>query len=406
MRAEEFVTETWGVEKFAIPLPIGDYLAGGSDEFAPPGNYQSAEDLHDEVYDQIDAGVEPQVVTVDPRTLLATQDWLSNAGGDDPLFDEYPDRPVVYQKAGKLYILDGHHRSTRAWKAGRPIAVYLFSDQQQQDLDESAGTYREIEFVCTNPDFCDATDPEQQRQLYQQLKKIPGVIPVYQDQSDYSAGQFSLAAIYQTTAQQRQIKAAARALGVAVDLARTVDDDYVDRAVRGELEGQITENSANNQSWKSQVVDAIKTALPIAQEIWFHGSRATGKHRRNSDTDILVVVPDDVVGDDYLRVVRTLQKVSTQFDNYDIQPTKAGHNIHLVAQEEGQLLWSDQQGVTENFADGKVKGKSRPGRVKRAGASCNGSVTDLRARAKKASGEKAKMYHWCANMKSGRNKNK
>lgn len=58
----------------------------------------------------------------------------------------------------------------------------------------------------------------------------------------------------------------------------------------------------------------------------------------------------------------------------------------------------------ENFADGKVKGKSRPGRVKRAGASCSGSVTDLRKRAKNASGEKAKMYHWCANMKSGRNK--
>jgi hypothetical protein len=58
----------------------------------------------------------------------------------------------------------------------------------------------------------------------------------------------------------------------------------------------------------------------------------------------------------------------------------------------------------ENFADGRVKGKSRPGRVKRSGASCNGSVTDLRARAKRASGEKAKMYHWCANMKSGRKK--
>jgi GNAT superfamily N-acetyltransferase len=62
--------------------------------------------------------------------------------------------------------------------------------------------------------------------------------------------------------------------------------------------------------------------------------------------------------------------------------------------------------LSENFADGKVKGKSRPGRVKRAGASCAGSVTDLRKRAKNASGERAKMYHWCANMKSGRKKNK
>jgi len=59
---------------------------------------------------------------------------------------------------------------------------------------------------------------------------------------------------------------------------------------------------------------------------------------------------------------------------------------------------------SENFADGKKKGKSRPGRVKRSGASCNGSVTALRKRAKNASGEKAKMYHWCANMKSGKKK--
>jgi 2',3'-cyclic-nucleotide 2'-phosphodiesterase (5'-nucleotidase family) len=58
----------------------------------------------------------------------------------------------------------------------------------------------------------------------------------------------------------------------------------------------------------------------------------------------------------------------------------------------------------ENFADKKVSGKSRPGRVKRAGASCAGSVTDLRARAKKYGGEKGKMYHWCANMKSGKKK--
>ena len=68
----------------------------------------------------------------------------------------------------------------------------------------------------------------------------------------------------------------------------------------------------------------------------------------------------------------------------------------------GQQVW--EQGVAENFADGKVKGKSRPGRVKAAGASCKGSVTDLRARAKKYSGEKGKMYHWCANMKAGKKK--
>ena len=59
---------------------------------------------------------------------------------------------------------------------------------------------------------------------------------------------------------------------------------------------------------------------------------------------------------------------------------------------------------TENYADGKVKGKSRPGRVKKSGASCKGSVTELRKRAKKYGGEKGKMYHWCANMKGGKKK--
>lgn len=70
---------------------------------------------------------------------------------------------------------------------------------------------------------------------------------------------------------------------------------------------------------------------------------------------------------------------------------------------------SDESGtvtvtIKENYADGKVKGKSRPGRVKKAGASCKGSVSDLRAKAKKYGGEKGKMYHWCANMKSGKKK--
>ena len=63
-----------------------------------------------------------------------------------------------------------------------------------------------------------------------------------------------------------------------------------------------------------------------------------------------------------------------------------------------------EEPVEENFADGKKKGKSRPGRVKKSGASCNGSVTALRKRAKNASGEKAKMYHWCANMKGSKKK--
>lgn len=73
---------------------------------------------------------------------------------------------------------------------------------------------------------------------------------------------------------------------------------------------------------------------------------------------------------------------------------------NAVAQKVGAQI--EKRGYYENFADGKVKGKSRPGRVKKAGASCKGSVSSLRAKAKKYSGERGKMYHWCANMKSGK----
>ena len=80
---------------------------------------------------------------------------------------------------------------------------------------------------------------------------------------------------------------------------------------------------------------------------------------------------------------------------------KLGLRYDAVQDKESGIRPDD---VSENFADGKKKGKSRPGRVKRAGASCKGSVSDLRARARKYGGERGRMYHWCANMKGGRKK--
>ena len=84
-----------------------------------------------------------------------------------------------------------------------------------------------------------------------------------------------------------------------------------------------------------------------------------------------------------------LRNFIDEFENQDMDP---------------QPFIDELEQIDENFADGKKKGKSKPGRVKKAGASCNGSVTSLRKKAKNSSGEKSKMYHWCANMKSGRKK--
>lgn len=56
--------------------------------------------------------------------------------------------------------------------------------------------------------------------------------------------------------------------------------------------------------------------------------------------------------------------------------------------------------IGENFADGKKPG--RKGLAKRSGVNCKQSVTKLRKIAKSSSGERQRMAHWCANMKSGK----
>ena len=99
-------------------------------------------------------------------------------------------------------------------------------------------------------------------------------------------------------------------------------------------------------------------------------------------------------------IKETIRKVDGK---YVVYPKKGGkrlgtHSTKAAAEKQLTAIHLNK----ENYADGKVKGKSRPGRVKKSGASCKGSVTDLRRKAKNASGEKAKMYHWCANMKGGK----
>jgi hypothetical protein len=80
---------------------------------------------------QIAAGIEPQVATVNPAQLFATQDWLSNYGSDGALFDEYEDLPVVYIKDNRYHVLDGHHRVARAQKSGAKIQAYVFNENTQ-----------------------------------------------------------------------------------------------------------------------------------------------------------------------------------------------------------------------------------------------------------------------------------
>ena len=109
------------------------------------------------------------------------------------------------------------------------------------------------------------------------------------------------------------------------------------------------------------------------------------------DTDKQSDDADNKQNNKLKRLFRTVSKFEPEID--DVNRRLA--NLELLMRKES---------IEENFADGKKKGKSRPGRVKKSGASCSSSVTELRKKAKNASGERAKMYHWCANMKSGKKK--
>jgi hypothetical protein len=87
--------------------------------------------------------------------------------------------------------------------------------------------------------------------------------------------------------------------------------------------------------------------------------------------------------------------------NWHISPS--GKKTNMCPDDDDYEINYGKNGLAkENFADGKKPG--RKGLAKRSGVNCKASVSSLRKTAKNSSGEKRRMAHWCANMKSGRNK--
>ncbi len=113
--------------------------------------------------------------------------------------------------------------------------------------------------------------------------------------------------------------------------------------------------------------------------------------------------------DHFCEVTQDVAEVTVKTSTFDVKGlTLLDFQIAMVidrfASDVGikQMPMSGNFGMHENFADGKNPG--RKGLAKRSGVNCKQSVTQLRKVAKSSSGEKARMAHWCANMKSGKNK--
>lgn len=81
-----------------------------------------------------------------------------------------------------------------------------------------------------------------------------------------------------------------------------------------------------------------------------------------------------------------------------------GYEFEVVSGRATDIFYLKKPSVEENFADNKKPG--RKGLAKRSGVNTKASASSLRKTAKNSSGEKQRMAHWLANMKSGKAKKK
>jgi hypothetical protein len=248
---------------------------------------------------------------------------------------------VIVPHEGKLLIVDGHHRYFAHIKAGADKIRAVIADPK--DL-----TWRDDVPESVKENFAE-TDVPLGKYLYH-VTYASGLLGMLKDGHLNVQGPSGFADYFSMTA----------------------DPKYV---VSGNPEVQI-------------VIDTNKVSQMETFEKYVDDWDDSGKEDGDWESEYRV---EETIPWDYVVAVKILK-------------SKATPEIIELAKKRGVKLVGKENNVLENFADGKVKGKSRPGRVSRAGASCNGSVTSLRKRAKNSSGEKARMYHWCANMKSGKNK--
>ena len=181
------------------------------------------------------------------------------------------------------------------------------------------------------------------------------------------------------------------------------DPTYIDTEGYPDAAELLYYHSATGHYPEDEDYEVVERNLNPAVKDYVKGKKTKLIKVKVADLD------DEAIDDRFGRVIDPDPDVSVDLDE-PILLDKDGKTIldgfHRVYQAKRVGRDVIPAEIIENFADGKKKGKSRPGRVKRAGASCKGSVTSLRKKAKNSSGEKSKMYHWCANMKAGRKKSK
>ena len=208
---------------------------------------------------------------------------------------------------------------------------------------------------------------------------------------------------------------------------KELHDQFVEK--HGEIPDQWAKDQVNEGEETSHVdlLDMIKKFLPIAvkelglatlpkmkplPEISGGEHPSFGRYVNGTDTlefainnrhpiDILRTLAHELVHHKQ-REDQRLKPDSGETGSDEENEANARAGIIMRSFDVAYPGYFDQEPISENFHDGKNSG--RKGLAKRMGVNCKQPVSKLRKIASNSSGEKQRMAHWCANMKSGKSK--
>ena len=177
-------------------------------------------------------------------------------------------------------------------------------------------------------------------------------------------------------------------------------------------EGKFRTNDVEEFKPANDALNDMKTKYLPDWEMLDHKTlqaKYVAQDHREAEAFVRIINKLSEKMDHFCEVTQDVAEVAVKTTTFDVKGlTILDFQIAMVidkfANDVGikQVRMTGNFGMHENFADGKNPG--RKGLAKRSGVNTKASVSDLRKTAKNSSGEKQRMAHWLANMKSGKKK--
>ena len=146
-----------------------------------------------------------------------------------------PDKKVTEATKEKLTLAKLPYAKNALAPVKQMAAIHANEDVE---YDHHENTYPEIEFVCANDEYCDATDPEAQNALWNDLRSVKGIVSYKQDWShdDPVGNPVSMAVIIKEPEALDIIRGLAGKHGVEIDLDSIEhrNEKYLDTLASGE----------------------------------------------------------------------------------------------------------------------------------------------------------------------------